>query len=82
MGEVGGLTYICTLCSMTWQLFYNTQSQPEGGVSIHTGLVGVLNANAWAEGCFTSVRFLQGTCHLMELLPETSPKEQVWVVVV
>ena len=20
MGEVGGLTYICTLCSMTWQL--------------------------------------------------------------
>ena len=55
-------------------------SQLEGGVYIHTGLVGILNANAWAEGCFTSVRFLQGTCHLMELLPETSPPEQVWVV--
>ena len=83
MGEVSWLTYICTyivLHDLATVLHYFhciiAHNLKEQSRYIHTGLVGELTASAWAEGCFTSVRFLQGSCHLMELLPETSPPEQ------
>ena len=90
MGEVGGLTYICTLCSMTWQLFniISTASLlTTWRRSLHTGLV-----VSWGTQCqCMSWRVL----HLGEVLARNLPLDGiaswnfsagagvgVWVVVV